>query len=255
MSKGGQRGQVDTEDRIMGRIAAATAWAERNRRLTTVAVLATLAVGAGGFIYLNYRADLNERAAVRLDDLRLASRSASPDALRSQLATYIDQFGSTPQSDEARLLLAEMELRRDSVDAAIRALEPVVDPADDPLGYNAAWMLAVAEEQRGNLGTAARWYERLAEVAPHAFQRRRARAARALLHLYAGEYGSAEAIYAELAAGEAGSDTEVYAVKLGEVRARAAADVAPPALPTSGQPEDDPSSAGEVSGEAAPEGG
>jgi len=218
----------------MGRIAAATAWAENNRQLAILLALGIIALGAGGVIYLNYRADLAERAAVRLDEIRVASQSAPADELRSQLATYVEQFGSTRQGDEARLLLAEMELQRSNVDAAIRLVEPVVDPGDDPLGYNAAWMLAVAEEQRRDLATAADWYERLATAAPHEFQRRRARAARARIHLYAGEYEAAEAIYAELAAAgdaAAGEESEIYAVKLGEVRARAAADLPPPALP------------------------
>lgn len=244
MAKGGQRGQVDTEDRIMGRIAGIVAWAERNRRLASVVGLLILALGAGGFIYLNYRADLRERAAVRLDELRLASQGASPDQIRTELSTYIEQFGSTPQGDEARLLLAEMELQRDNVEAALRLIEPVVDPSVDPLGYSAAWMLAVAEEQRGNLEAAARWYERLADAAPHDFQRRRARAARARLHVYAGEYGPAEAIYAELAATEdAGGEAELYAVRLGEVRARAAADLPPPALPRLDEPQESGSDA------------
>lgn len=227
MSKG-----VDTEDRVMRRIAAVSAWARKNRQLATMAVLVILALGAGAVIYLNYRADLAERAAVRLDEIRIASRAASPEQLRSELATYIEQFDGTPQGDEARLLLAEMELQRGDAEAAIRAIEPVVDPSDDPLGYNAAWMLAVAEEQRRNFEVADEWYERLAGTAPHDFQRRRARAARARLHVYAGEYEAAEAIYQDLAAGQdAASDTELYALRLGEVRARMAADVPPPSVP------------------------
>lgn len=232
MANGADRGQVDTEDRIMGRIAAATAWAEKNRQLAILAGLAIFAIGAGAVIYLNYRADLAERAAVRLDELRIASQRAAPEELRAELSSFIEQFGATPQGDEARLLLAEMELQRGEVDAAIQLVEPVVDPDDDPLGYNAAWMLALAEEQRGDLGAAADWYERLAASAPHEFQRRRARAARARIHTYAGEYNAAEAIYAELAADEsAGEEMELYAVKLGEVRARAAADLPPPTVP------------------------
>lgn len=239
----------------MSRIAAATAWAEKNRQLAIMAGLAIFAIGAGGLIYLNYRADIAERAAVRLDELRIASQSAAPAELRSELSSYIEQFGSTPQGDEARLLLAEMELQGGNADAAIRLVEPVVDPDDDPLGYNAAWMLAVAEEQRGDLAAAANWYERLADAAPHEFQRRRARAARARIHTYAGEYNEAEAIYEALAAAEdagAGEETELYAVKLGEVRARAAAELPPPSLPAVDQPGAATESPAEPAAEAEP---
>lgn len=239
----------------MGRIAAATAWAERNRQLAILAGLAILAIGAGSVIYLNYRADLAERAAVRLDEIRIVSQRAAPDELRSELSGYIEQFGSTPQGEEARLLLAEMELQRGDADAAIRAVEPVVDPDDHPLGYNAAWIVAVAEEGRGDLAAAARWYERLAASAQHEFQRRRARAARARIHVYAGEYAEAEAIYAELAAAEdggAGEQAELYAVKLGEVRARAAAELPPPSLPAVARMDTEPSAESAVN-EPAPD--
>lgn len=255
MAKGGDRGRVDTEDRIMGRIAAATAWAEKNRQLAILAGLAIVAIGAGSVIYLNYRADLAERAAVRLDEIRMVSQRAAPDELRSELSAYIEQFGSTPQGEEARLLLAEMELQRGDADAAIRVVEPVVDPDDHPLGYSAAWMVAVAEEERGDLAAAARWYERLAVSAQHEFQRRRARAARARIHVYAGEYEEAEAIYADLAAAEdagSGEQAELYAVKLGEVRARAAAELPPPSLPAAATTGTVPSAEPAV-GEPAPD--
>lgn len=238
----------------MGRIAAATAWAEKNRQLAIIAGLAIVAIGAGGVIYLNYRADLAERAAVRLDEIRVASQRAAPEELRSELSNYIEQFGSTPQGDEARLLLGEMELQRGNAEAAIRLVEPVADPDDNPLGYNAAWMLAVAEEQRGDLAAAAEGYERLARAAAHEFQRRRARAARARIHVYAGEYEEAEAIYSELAAAEdaaAGEELELYAVKLGEVRARAAADLPPPSLPAARDAGTSAEGSAEPSGESA----
>lgn len=212
-------------------VARASAWLEEHRQASTLLLIVVLALGAAGVIYLNYRSDIREQAAVRLDELRLASRGMPPAELRAQLESYVGQFGSTPQGVEARLLLAEMELQRDSVEAAIRVLEPAVDLRDDPLGYNAAWMMAVAEEQRGNFEAAGRWYERLADAARHSYQRRNARAARAELHVYAGEYDAAEAIYAELADEPSETADEFYRTRLGEVRALAAAELPPPALP------------------------
>lgn len=230
MARDGQR-ELDTEDRVMRTVARLTAWMEDHRQATTLLLIAVLTAGGAGAIYLNYRSDVREQAAVRLDQIRIAAQGTPPAELRSQLQSYVEQFGSTPQGGEARLLLAEMELERGAPDAAIRVLAPAVDLDDDPVGYNAGWMMAVAEEQRGNLEAAARWYEGLRDAARHDFQRNRARAARAELHVYAGEYAAAERIYSDLAATAPEAEDRLYRVRLGEVRAMAAADVAPPELP------------------------
>lgn len=224
-------GPVDTEDRIMEKIAQATAWAQRNSRVATLSLL--LLVGAAGalFVYMDYRSDLESQAAVRLDEIRLGMRGTPPAQIRAQLGNYIDQFGSTRTAGEARILLAEMELERDSAAAAIGLLEPIIDLDGGPLGYNAGWLRAVAEEERGDREAAVEWYERLADAAPHEYQRRRARAALARLYEYAGEYTAAEEIYAELAAVEDPAESAFYGVKLGEVRARAATSAPPPSVP------------------------
>ncbi|MFQ5530874.1 MAG: tetratricopeptide repeat protein, partial [Gemmatimonadota bacterium] len=127
IAKQSKREQVDTEDRIMETVATATMWAQRNRRMATFVTVALTAVVVAGVVYVRYKADLRERAAVRLDELRLSTQGAAPELLREELGVFITQFGGTPEAAEARVFLAELELRRDSVDAAIRTLGPVAD--------------------------------------------------------------------------------------------------------------------------------
>lgn len=229
--KGSGSGPVDTEDRIMEKFAQVTAWAQRNSRVATLSLLVLVGAAGALFVYMDYRSDLESQAAVRLDEIRLGMRGTPPAQIRTELGSYIDQFGSTRTADEARILLAEMELERDNADAAIGLLEPIIDLDGGPLGYNAGWLRAVAEEERGDREAAAEWYERVADAAPHEFQRRRALAARARLHEYAGEYAAAEEIYADLAADEDAAESAFYGVKLGEVRARAATNAPQPSVP------------------------
>jgi len=235
----------------MESVARVSVWMQENRRITTLALVAVVAAVAAGFVYLNYRSDLKERAAVRLDEIRLSSRNATPGQLRAQLGTYVDQFGSTQQANEARLLLAEMELDQDSVARVVSLLQPVVDLNDHPIGYNAGWMMAVAEEQRGDREAAARWYDRLADAARHDYQRRRARAARARLYEYAGDYAAAEEIYSDLATqDDAADDADFYGVQLGEVRARAETGAPPPSVPGEVEPTENVEDAGTPDGNA-----
>ena len=234
IAKQPKRDRVDTEDRIMESVASATMWASRHRRVATTALIALVAAGAAGVVYVRYNADLQERAAVGLDELRLSTRGSPPELLREELGVFIQQFGATPEANEARLHLAELEIRRDSMDAAIRALEPVVsEGTGTPVGYHALAMLAVAQERQGDTEAALRSYQRLKADARHDYQRRAASASQARLHEFAGDFAEAARIYEELAADEdALADGAFYGVRLGEVRARAQAQLLPPAVPT-----------------------
>jgi predicted negative regulator of RcsB-dependent stress response len=236
MSKSGRKHRdeqaVDGRDRVMESVASVTVWAERNRRTATFGLIALLLAVAAGLYYVRYRSQLSERAAVQLDDIRMTSRGATPEQLRQQLRLYVDQFGGARQADEARVMLAEMEMQRDSVDAALRLIAGIADPAGGPVAYHAATMIAAAEEQRGNLDAAARQYERLVTGAQKDFQKRAARANLARIEVYRGNYDAAETIYAELAEETEGQDEgATYAIRLGEVRARSAAQLPPPTLP------------------------
>ena len=73
--RGGRGGAVDTEDRIMQGVARVSAWAEENRRMALLVLVGVLAAGAAAYVYVDYRADVRERAAVRLDEIRMAARS------------------------------------------------------------------------------------------------------------------------------------------------------------------------------------
>jgi len=239
IAKKSKREQVDTEDRIMETVATATMWAQRNRRAATIGLVALTAVVAAGVIYVRYKADLRERAAVRLDELRLTTQGATPELMREELGVFIAQFGGTPEASEARVFLAELELRRDSVDAAVRALEPVAALGNkSPLSYHAVGMVAAAQEQSGDTEAAMRSYRRLEDEALFDYQRRAARAAQARLHVFAGEYADAERIYRELVDdADAGADGAFYGIQLGEVLARSRAQLTPPSVPVIGLPE------------------
>jgi predicted negative regulator of RcsB-dependent stress response len=233
IAKQPKREQVDTEDRIMETVASVTMWARRNRRAATTVLVALVAVVAAGVIYVRYKSDLQERAAVRLDQIRLSSQGTAPQQLREDLGIFVAQFSGTPEAAEARLLLAEFEMRRDSVAAAIRALEPVANAGlGTPVSYHAATMIAAAQEQLGDAQEALKSYQRLESDAPYAYQRRSAKAAQARLHEFSGEYGEAARIYQELVSDEdSGTDGAFYAVRLGEVLARAKARLPAPAVP------------------------
>ncbi|MFQ5889918.1 MAG: tetratricopeptide repeat protein [Gemmatimonadota bacterium] len=216
---------VDTRDAFMLRLLQALRWMEHNRRLAAVIGLLLVAVALGAFYYAGYRRSLNEQAAARLQQLRLGVGAQSPAASRDALITFLARYGETRSADDARILLAQLELQRDSVEAAIQLLLPVAEgQGGSPTAYAAARMLAAAHEQAGRPEEALRWYRVIADRARFDFQKRRARDDQARILAATGRLVEAERIYAELleeTSGKAGTALPegLWGVRLGEIRA------------------------------------
>jgi predicted negative regulator of RcsB-dependent stress response len=237
IAKESRKQKPDTEDRVMEGVVTAAAWADRNRRLVTIGAVALVALGLAGWAWLDYRSKITERAAVRLEEIRMASATGAPaEQLRADLAEFVTQFGSTPFGDEARLYLAQAALQEDDYDTAIRTLEPAARlSAGTPVAFRAARSLAAAEEMRGDPEEAIDWYDRIASAARFDFQAREARGEKARILAMQGDLGRAIAIYGDLrrAAVETGQEDEaaLWAVRLGELEARQATGTPVPGVP------------------------
>lgn len=240
---------VDTEDHITERVLEAAAWAERHRRTVIAGGIALMAVVAAAFYYQGYKEKLVQSASVRLQEIQISAQSADIETIRGELRLFVDQYQGTPFEAQARVALADLELRRDSLGAAIRALEPIADMAGgNPLAYTAAGMIAAAFEQAGDSERAMSWYRRIESEALFDYQRRDAMAEQARLHTAAGRYEEAASLYERLASdvGEDPAAQDLYAVRLGEVRALALSGAAPPAgLPAATEEVPAPSMGGE----------
>jgi predicted negative regulator of RcsB-dependent stress response len=213
---------LDTEDHVTERVLDAAAWAETHRRAVIAGGIALVAVVAAAFYYQDYRQQVVERASVRLQEIQISSQSSDIEMIRSELRIFIDQYSGTSYSHQARVALGGLELRRDSLGLAIQALEPVADlGGGNPLSFAAMEMIAAAYEQGGDAERALQWYERFESDALFDYQRHFAVAEQARLHTIAGRYSEAAALY-EALVDEVPDDPagqEMYAVRLGEVRA------------------------------------
>lgn len=227
------RGQDPEEtDAFLRAVLRTIQWTRENQRVVTIgAAIAVVAIGAGLY-YQNYRADVRRQAASQLQQLQGRMQAgASPDSLARDVQSFVDRYGDTRYGDEARLIVARMNLTNNGWQDAIAALEPVVEsyPADVPTGYAARELLAAAHEGAGNTGRALELYGELASEAQFAFQRNEAAADRARILAEQGRLAEAEEIYARLvaeadttSAGVASDDLRTYRVRLAEVRARLA---------------------------------
>ncbi len=249
---------IDTEDHVTERALEAVEWAQGHRRIVMAGGIALVAVVAAAFYYQGYRQELVERGSVRLQEIQISSQSADMETIRSELRLFIDQFSGTAYADQARVVLADLEIRRDSLGAAIRVLEPLADRGGgDPLSFSAIGMIAAAYDQGGDADRSLDWYERLENEALFDYQRHDAMAEQARLHTTAGRYDQAISLYERLVeeAEEDPAGQDVYAVRLGEVRTLSQFGVAPPVvLPTTASQADDsePAADRSESGEVDP---
>lgn len=189
---------VDQEDAFVAATLEATNWAQRNRPIVTLGVV-VLALGVAAFMYYGrYRDTLHTNAALQLEELQLRVAADDPAALQADLELYLDRFSGTPFADEARITLAQVQADLGDKAAAAEVLRPLAGDVGDPLGAQAAAMLAAISEDIGDLRMAEGLYGRLADEARLAFHRREALASAARLRRSRGDAAGALAHYDRL---------------------------------------------------------
>jgi len=252
--RGNRRAQADgAEDAFVLGVARTVDWAREHQRGVVLALLAVV-VAVGALIYYrSYRKNLTARAATQLSQLEGSLGSAGgPDEAISRIQDYLSRFSGTPSADEARLLLARIQLDQARPTKALEALEPLTGrPLDTPTGYAATRLSADAHAAAGDRDRAIALLDRAAREGRFPFQRHAAASDEAELLVQAGRYDSAASIYRALVADSAaaGNADDLYAVRLGRVLALKAAGAKPP----QGPPLDTVSAAG-AAGAAIPEG-
>ncbi|MGI9626199.1 MAG: YfgM family protein [Longimicrobiales bacterium] len=189
---------VDQEDAFVAKAFEVTSWAQRNRRAATLGIGA-LAIGVAAFLYYgNYKNTLGQQAAAQLEQLQRRLDAGDPTGVQEDLQVFLQRFGGTPFAGEARLSLGQVTAEMGDPEGAAEVLEPAARDVDEPLGAQAAALLAAIYEDSGNLAAAEGLYMRLADRAELGFQVRDALADAARLRVQQGDAAGAVALYDRL---------------------------------------------------------
>lgn len=189
---------AEQEDAFVARTLEVSNWAQRNRPTLTAGVI-LVALGIVALVYYaRYREDLGETAAARLEDLQLRLEAGDQAGVQADLQVYLERFGSTSSAGEARLTLGQVTADLGDLPGAVEVLEPIAGDVGNPLGAQAAALLAAISEDAGNLQMAEGLYERLAERARLGFVARDALADEARLRASQGDYDAALVLYDRL---------------------------------------------------------
>lgn len=212
---------LDKEDAFVATTLEVSQWAQRNRPVVTLGVV-VLVLGIAAFVYYGrYRDTLHSNAANQLEQLQMRMAAGDPAELQADLGLYLERFSGTPFADEARLALAHVNAGLGEFEAAAEVLRPLAGDVEEPLGAQAAAMLAAISEDIGDLQVAEELYERLAGRARLGFQVREALSNAARLRREQGDAAGALALYDRLLGemDEEDPDRGVVEMRRGEVAA------------------------------------
>ena len=182
--------------------------------------IAVIVLLASGIYYLRFQQALVTQAVNRLEDIhRTISISAFEDA-KTQLSTFLDQFGGTDQAREAVILLGRLHLEAGDAAVAINVLERADLGFRDPIGVQANSLLARAYENQGRWPDAEATFLEVADRAEFDFERRRALDSAARARRRQQDHEGAAELYERILETFEENDPAkgVYELRLAEVR-------------------------------------
>ncbi len=214
------RKKEEPEDAFLATVLGIVEWGKRHARALSIAGAALVIAVAAVLYYVNYQQTLEARAATRLTELRQVGQSGNRPLAIRDLESFISRFSGTDAVDEARLILASLQLQEGQAEAAASTIRSLAEPGR-PIGTNAAFLLAAAREQQGQGDHAVSTYLEIAEDARFAFERRRALEAAARLRLQQGSPEAAADLLQRLVNDLPDDDPErgYYEMLLAEARA------------------------------------
>ena len=210
---------VAPDDVVVARAIEASSWARRNSRAIIIGLIVLAIAVAAVLYYVSYRRGLQDRAAAELIEIRRVASSGDVTNAVLQLDGFLGRFDGTPASNEARLLLGQLQLAQGNAPQAIEAVEPLTDENDPLLSASASLLLAGAQEAAGQTAQAEQTYLRVAESAEMEFQQREALEDAARIRAASGNAAGAVELYDRLIGmvEEGSPDRDVYEMRRAEI--------------------------------------
>jgi predicted negative regulator of RcsB-dependent stress response len=212
---------VAPDDVVVAKALEASSWARQNSRAIIIGLIVLAIAAAAVIYYVSYRRGLQERASTELIELRQVAASGDVSNAVLQLDAFVDRFDGTAAANEARLLLAQLQLAQGNAPQAIEAVEPLVGEGDPLMSASAGLLVAGAHEAAGQAQQAEQAYLRVAESAEMEFQQREALEDAARIRVANGNTAGAVELYDRLIGmvPEGSPDRDVYQMRRAEIMA------------------------------------
>ncbi len=212
----------DGDDAFVAGVLDLSTWAKTNQNLMTLGGIVVLIVFLGGWYWMNFNRNLEDRALMELEQIQQTLSFGDIETGKVSLSQFIEQFGGTAAAPEASLILAQLYLETGQPAQAIQALDNSRISRTDPLGPQAFILRARAFESQGQLAEAEITYLEVAEAAELPFQRIQALADAARMRMDQGNDTGAITIFDEILAQMELSDPArgEYEMRRAEMQAR-----------------------------------
>jgi predicted negative regulator of RcsB-dependent stress response len=187
------------EDAFVDKTLEVVRWSKANSQILLLGAIVLVVVFAGVFYYRSYRASVQEQAVAQLEQVHSIVSFGERESAKAELYQYLERFEGTSYALEARLMLGQVLLESDESEEAVEVLAPAVRVMErDPLGIQAAFLMAAAYEELDRIEEAERLLLRVARAAELSFQVREALSTAARLREGAGNFAGATQLYEQL---------------------------------------------------------
>lgn len=212
----------DGDDAFVAGVMDLSTWMKQNQNLVTLGGIAVLVVVLGGWYWVNFNRNLEDRALVELEQIQQTLALGDAETGKVSLSQFIEQYGGTAVAPEASLILAQLYLETAQPAQAIQALDASGIARRDPLGPQAFILRARALESQGQLAQAEATYMQVAESAELPFQRIEALADAARMRTDQGNDAGAITLYDRILADMPANDPSrgEYEMRRAEMQAR-----------------------------------
>lgn len=216
--------EAHDEDAFVAGVVESSVWARNHQRILTIVGVVVVLGLVLGLYYRNYRVSHANDAASQLSAVRQTVMQGNHQLAMRDLKQYLAKYGNTASGDEARLMLAQVQMEEGQPQSAITTLKPLAGNPGKSEGATAALMLGAAYEAAKQYDNADQTYDGIASKARFGFEKREALDRAANLAIQRGNTARAAELY-EKAMNTLPTDSEerpIYQMRIAEVQAAGA---------------------------------
>jgi len=159
------------EDSFISGVLHSSTWAKQNGRPLLIGGLVVLAALLGLVYARSKGAAKIEGANTEIANVRATAQTDNVQLAKQDLEAFIKKYDGTGPADEAKLMLAQVQLESNQPKEAITTLRDLAGDPKNPVGYSAALLLGAAYEVDNQPSQAEQTYLRTADRAQFEFQK------------------------------------------------------------------------------------